>query len=296
MFSKQRDTKVTSLREISEEMGTSFSSKIKGHGIIGCWGGTTVYAGRVDGLSRTKHFQKNSETRGLVLVPLCQDFESGSHIAVLNENGDGVISVDKSNFSSFVIQRLKNDFAKVLFDLLNGNIPDFSCLSTNGDNKGAASMVLTNYKDHVNKMIIPCLYLVIENRRHKYANKINFCAGLWESKDGYINGRNHHVSKKSSRKTSKKTSIKPKSWRRVLKRRNPNCGVFGCTSCKPGQTHRCPDCGGSDHRGAAHWNKGVFTLQRGFCGVMGCTSCKPGQTHFCKICNCFTMHRACEHF
>ena len=303
-----RNSKKTSLREIKEEMGPSFSSNLKDHNIIGYWGNTAVYVGIVNGLSRSKHFQKNSETTGLVLVPLNQEMEAGSHIAVLDKNGTGFVNVDKSNFSSFVLQRLSNDFAKGLNDVLSGNLPNFSgCLSTSGQNKGAANMVLTNYKVHVNNMTVPCLYLVKENRSHKYSNKINFCAGKWERKDGTTNGSNQTIPQKTSSKTSlskpsSKTSLsKPsnskKSWRRrVVKGRNQNCGVMGCTSCKPGQRHSCPDCGGNDHRGAAHWNKGQKTYKRGHCRVMGCISCKSGQRHYCKVCKSYATHRACEHF
>lgn len=203
-----RDSKKTSLREIKEEMGRSFSSNLKDHNLIGYWRNTAVYVGIVNGLSRSEHFQKNSETTGLVLVPLNQDMEVGSHIAVLDKNGTGVINVNKSNFSSFVLQRLSNDFAKGLNDVLSGNRPNFSgCLSTSGQNKGAANMVLTNYKVHVNNMTIPCLYLVKENRFHQYSNKINFCAGKWERKDGTTNGSNQTIPQKTSSKTSsQKTS------------------------------------------------------------------------------------------
>ena len=296
----KENTYNTSYREIREEMGKAFSSYLEKHGHIGYWGNTAVFVGIVNGLSRTKHFQKNSETTGLVLVPLNQDMESGSHIAVLNKNGTGFVNVNKSNFSSFVLQRLSNDFVQRLNDFLSGNQPNFSgCLSTNGQNRGVANMVLTNYKDRVNNIAVPCLYLVKENGSHyQYGNKINFCAGKWEPKDGYINGTNPSFAQKTSSKpSSSKSSNKTNPWRRrVVKRRNQNCGVMGCTSCKRGQRHRCPDCGASDHRGAAHWNKGIKIFQRGNCGVMGCTSCRIGQRHFCKICNRYAMHRACEHF
>jgi hypothetical protein len=288
-----RDSKKTSLREIKEEMGPSFSSNLKDHNLIGYWGNTAVYVGIVNGLSRSKHFQKNSETTGLVLVPLNQDMEVGSHIAVLDKNGTGVVNVNKSNFSSFVLQRLSNDFAKGLNDVLSGNLPNFSgCLSTSGQNKGAANMVLTNYKDRVNNITVPCLYLVKENRFHKYSNKINFCAGKWEFNDGHINGRNPPFAQKTSSKTNPSNRKKFKN----VKGRNPYCGVMGCISCKQGQRHRCPDCGGNDHRGAAHWNKGQKTYQRGHCRVMGCISCKHGQRHYCKVCKSYATHRACEHF
>ena len=146
-----QDSKNTSSREIFEEMGPAFSSNLRNHNHIGYWGNTAVYVGIVNGLSRSKHFQKNSETTGLVLVPLNQEMEAGSHIAVLDKNGTGYVNVNKSNFSSFVLQRLSNDLAKGLNDVLSGIQPNFSgCLSTSGQNKGAANMVLTNYKDRVN--------------------------------------------------------------------------------------------------------------------------------------------------
>ena len=80
---------------------------------------------------------------------------------------------------------------------------------------------------------------------------------------------------------------------------NPFCGVMGCPSCGPGQTHYCNICKvvGCDHRAKSHYTRnGTVCLTRNpNCGVVGCISCRPGQTHYCWICG-GNDHRAISHF
>ena len=265
------NTKKTCMREFKEEMGPNFIKKmVDKEYTIGSWGKTTVSTCIVKGTSRNKDFKKNRETDGVVLAPLNQSFQ-GNSIVILNDKGDGFI--EKNNVSKFVKERLTDNFIDGLKKYLIGDKCSFGRgISSFKNNLGGAMLPLINYKDKTNNIVIPCLYLVKENKSHKtYGGQLNICAGKYEfKKDGLI-GRKKKKLKWICTFTKKNIVIwrKGNNWSYI----NPHCKVIGCWACKKGQTHKCSICGSSHHRAKVHFNNGRIYF-KGNCKAMGCITCR----------------------